>query len=60
MAKKETKKIRFNYVMTETEWKELKTIQDYTNKQQGRGGTTIGSILRRLVSEEVRRITEEE
>lgn len=57
--KRQSKKVRFNYVMTETERNDLITIQQYINKKQGFGGTTIGSILRKLVSNEVKRIKNE-
>ncbi len=56
MAKKPTKKTRFNYMMTETERNDLNILQEHSNIKQGRGGTTIGSILRKLVSDEVKRI----
>lgn len=55
MAKKETKKYRFNYVMTERERAELKLLSDNYKNTHGYN-TTIGSIMRKLVTAEVERI----
>ena len=55
MANKEVKKYRFNYVMTETERKSLQLLREH-EVERGNRGATVGSIIRNLVSEEVKRV----
>lgn len=55
MAKKETKKYRFNYVMTESQRIELQFLFNNYYEIHKRN-TTIGSIIRKLVADEVKRI----
>lgn len=55
MAKKETKKYRFNYVMTAKERLELQFLFQHHKVTYGRV-ETIGSIMRKLVSDEVKRL----
>lgn len=57
MAKKETKKYRFNYVMTEKQRISLQYLFEHHKKVHGRVAT-IGSIIRKLVEDEVKRIKE--
>lgn len=55
MAKKEVKNYRFNYVMTERERIELQFLFNNYYEIHKRN-TTIGSIMRKLVADEVKRI----
>ncbi len=55
MAKKEVKKYRFNYVMTEKQRVSLQYLFEHHKKVHGRVAT-IGSIMRKLVEDEVKRI----
>lgn len=55
MANKEVKKYRFNYVMTETERESLNILFEHHKKKCGYC-STIGSIMRKLVADEVKRI----
>jgi len=56
MAKKEIKKVRFNFVMTEQELWQLAIIQNHSRTVLNKAGTTKGAVIRNLVSNEFKRI----
>lgn len=56
MAKESTKKIRFNYVMNEQDWRQLALLQCYAVEVLNKRGSTKGGIIRKLVADEVKRL----